>query len=225
MALKNKIKIGIADDHKLFRTAMKSILTEDIIITVEAENGNDLIKKLSSSSSIPELLIIDINMPEMNGIDTTQWVKNNYPNIKILILTMHSAEEIVFKALKAGADGYLTKNSSQEEMINAIKSIIEKGYYYNDFITSSLINLIRNNSIIEKEKNNSEILNIWETLILKEKQILKRMIDGFTDSEISESMNLTRKAVEYSKYKILEKFKVKNRTELISLIVKNLPNL
>lgn len=135
-----KTKIAVVDDHILFRTGIVSLLKDydDIDIIFQAANGVDLLKNIKTAK--PDVVLLDIQMPEMDGIQATIALKELHPEIKIVILTMHNEDEFIFDLMSKGANGFVPKNKSLEVLIEAIRSVMEKGYYYNDQITNALLN-------------------------------------------------------------------------------------
>ena len=142
-----KIKIILIDDHQMFRDGVKSVLCDEKNINVigEVGTGKDLYQMLKSKQ--PDLIITDISMPDISGIEITKYVSENYPVIKILILSMHSNEEFITKALGAGANGYLPKDTSMDELLRAINTIYIGENYFNKKISDTILK-----SIIKKSK-------------------------------------------------------------------------
>lgn len=132
------LKIGVVDDHELFRSGVVALLNDyrEMEVVIEASNGKDLFAKLKRNT--PHLILLDIEMPEMNGIETTLLLKKEYPQIKIIILTMHNEDEFIFDLMSKGASGFLPKDKSVETVVDAIYSVMEKGYYYTDEITQAI---------------------------------------------------------------------------------------
>ena len=141
-----KIKIILIDDHQMFRDGVKSVLCDEKNISVigEVGTGKDLYQMLKSKR--PDLVITDISMPDISGIEIAKYVSENYPAIKILILSMHSNEEFITKALSAGANGYLPKDTSMDELLKAINTIYQGENYFNKEISDTILRSIINKS-------------------------------------------------------------------------------
>lgn len=210
-----KIKLIIADDHKIFLDGIKSLLCEDdkFEIIATASSGEELLELLSSHS--PDIVITDITMKGINGIEVTRIITELYPTIKVLILSMHSTEEFVLNAAKVGADGYLPKDSSIEELIEAIETINDGKQFYaknvRDFFLSHYIKRFRvEQEIIEK----SDLTN-------RELEILKLVATGMTNREIAEKLIISQRTVDAHKNHIMQKLKLKSSAELIIYSIKN----
>jgi DNA-binding NarL/FixJ family response regulator len=134
-----KIRLGIADDHKIFRNGLKATLEEcaDFDLVVEASNGKQLMALVETN--IPDVILMDIKMPEMDGIQTTAAIKQRYPNIKVLALSMFNEDKYIVDMMRAGASGYLLKNAEPEEIIEAISTVFQKDYYFNEHLSITLI--------------------------------------------------------------------------------------
>lgn len=215
--LKKNIKIAVVDDHKLVRESIAMILSSKFNIFFQADNGKDFIERVISGDK-PDIVVLDIHMPEMNGVETAVWLKEKHPDIKILILTMYDNEEMIIKMFKIGVNAYLLKSSSPEELVTAVESVWNKGYYFDDFISSKFLDFIRRIEL--PEKPSEPILNAIKQLTPRELEILNLLSKGLTDSEISKRLTISRKTVEYSRYKMMDKLQVKNRIELINLVFK-----
>ena len=176
----NKIKIAVVDDHQLFRRGLISLvksLDENINVIFEAENGQDLIQKLKAEPE-PDLILLDISMPVMNGFETAQYLQKNHPNIKILVLSMNEDEVSLVKMLNCGVKRFVGKDIEPEELLLAISKILHGGYYYSDHLTEHLIN-----SLQPHQKN-----KIVETLTDRELEFLKLACSEKTYKEIAEEM-------------------------------------
>src|SRR5580658_504085 len=141
-----KIKLAIADDHKIFRNGLKATLEDcnDFDLVLEASNGRQLIAMLASVT--PDVILMDIKMPELDGIQTTALVKQNYKQIKVLALSMFNEDKYIVDMMKAGASGYLLKNAEPEEIIEAISTVYHKDYYFNEHLSITLIKQLAGNA-------------------------------------------------------------------------------
>lgn len=210
-----KIKIVLVDDHQMFRDGVKSVLSDEANIELIGEigNGKDLYELLKSKS--PDLIITDISMPDISGIEITRFVAENYPNIKILVLSMHSNEEFITKALSAGANGYLPKDTSMKELLEAINTIYRGENYFNKGISDTILK-----SIINKSKSANESAKS-ESLTKREKEIVCLVVDGFTNKEIAERLFISIRTVDSHKNNIMQKLNLKSSVELVKYAIRN----
>ncbi|MBN2615937.1 MAG: response regulator transcription factor [Bacteroidales bacterium] len=206
------IKILIADDHKLFREGTITLLSEnqDIEIIDQAEDGKEAIEKAKKHQ--PDILIIDIGMPQINGIEATRILKSEAPNIKIIALTMHSEKHFIKGMLEAGAYGYLFKNCDYDELIQAIKTVYSGKKYLSDEITEVIIHdyVGKPNDILETDPILSE----------REMEILKLFAEGKTSREISEALFISVKTVGTHKQNILTKLELNSTADLVKYAIK-----
>ncbi|SEC23333.1 DNA-binding response regulator, NarL/FixJ family, contains REC and HTH domains [Tenacibaculum sp. MAR_2009_124] len=204
--------IVLVDDHLLVRDGIKSILKEEEGLNVinEASNGIEALDILKHS--IPDILIVDIKMPKMNGIEVVREIKKAAINVKTMMLSMHDSEEYVLDAIEAGADGYLLKGSSKAELVKALHTIASGGKYFTGDISSIIINNLgkeRNTKKIIKDKDD----NIYH-LTKREKQILKLILSGKSNKEIAAELEVSKRTTEVHRFNLMKKLKVKNLTEL-----------
>lgn len=213
------MNIGIVDDHFFIRQAIKIAFEKSNMLSFfEAENGLDMVEKLKKTSILlfPSILIIDINMPKMDGFKAVEWLKEHYPKIKIIILTMRNDDEAIVKMLQLGVNSYLSKGSiNTEELIKAVKAVREQGYYYTDEITKILVDSLASGSKI----NNFQ--NIIQSLSEKEKSVIKLICEEKTSIEISDELKISPRTVENIVVGIFSKFDVKSRVGLALFAQKN----
>lgn len=213
------IKVIIVDDQEIVREGLKMILSlhEEIEIIGEASNGEELLKLVEIKS--PEVVLMDIRMPGMNGIEATRLMKEKYPNIKIIILTTFNEDEYIFEGLKNGADAYILKDSGSKEIMAAIKSSIEGEMLLNPKVTVKVINAL-NSMKINKEfqKYDNEKEKLLSTLTPRELEVAKHVLEGKTNKDIAKDMFVTEGTVKNYVSKILEKFKLNSRAELIVIL-------
>ena len=208
-----KIKIILVDDHQMFRDGVKSVLCdeENIDVIGEVGNGNDLFDLLKTKT--PDLIITDISMPDISGIEVAKHVSENYPDIKILILSMHSNEEFISKALNVGANGYLPKDTNMTELLEAINTIYKGENYFNKEISNTILKSLINKS---KEESSSN-----KTLTKREKEIIKLVVEGLTNKEIAEKLCISIRTVDSHKNNIMQKLNLKSSVELVKYAIKN----
>jgi two-component system, NarL family, invasion response regulator UvrY len=210
--MKNVIKIAIVDDHVLFQSGLTSLFkgSGNIEVVLVAENGQDMIDKLRGLKKInfPDVFVIDVNMPVMNGIDTVQWLSQNYPDSRIVMLTMIDKPETVMKLVKLGVKSYLTKDKSPSELINAISLANENKFFFPDEITGIII--------ASHQSSNDATVKSSNTPSLTEREIkfLKLSCTEMTYSEIAREMNVSPRTVDAFRDSLFEKLNVKTRVGL-----------
>lgn len=207
-----QINIILADDHVLVRDGIKSLLEDDKSINVidEASNGKEALEIIAKNK--PDLLVVDIRMPEMNGIEVVQQLKKTTPEVKALVLSMHDSEEYVVKSIQAGADGYLLKGASKEEFIKALHTVAEGGKYFTGDVSSIIIN----NFVDGKPKvsTNTATTENDFNLTKREKQILTHVLKGLSNKEIAEELKISKRTAEVHRFNLMKKLDVKNQMEL-----------
>jgi DNA-binding NarL/FixJ family response regulator len=208
--------VALADDHVLLRNGLASLLQDlDYEVVFEADNGQQFIDKLKTHT-LPQVVLMDINMPQMDGYDTTLWLKKNHPNIKVLALSMFNDENAIIRMLKSGAKGYLLKDSSPAELKSAIQAITTKGFYYSELVTGTLIHTINH---MDDPENSAlkEVLGLNE----RELEFLKLICTELTFKEIAEKMHISPRTVDGYRDALLEKLQCKTRIGLVIFAIKN----
>ncbi len=209
--MSNTIRVVLADDHVFVRDGIKSLLENEANIEVvgEATDGLEALKIVESCK--PDLLILDIRMPNMTGIEVVEKLRSQNNLVKIVMLSMHESEEYVLKSIKAGADGYLLKGSSKEEFLKALQTISNGGKYFSGDISSILIGQLNNSTSIQEPKPMQD----EEQLITKrEREILKLLLSGKGNKEIAEALDISKRTAEVHRFNLMKKLKVKNLMEL-----------
>uniref|UniRef100_UPI0032174B6A response regulator transcription factor n=1 Tax=uncultured Draconibacterium sp. TaxID=1573823 RepID=UPI0032174B6A len=211
-----KINIVVCDDHKLFRKGMCALLSDfDIVEEIsEAGNGEELLNFLAETDTKFHLVLLDINMPVMDGIEATKHLKKSYPDIKIIVLSMEDDTQMVAYIVNEGIDGYLLKNADPDELEHAIKMVIKNDFYFSGSLSGAVLKSMRTKNqikgTIEEFKFNKRELDILD-LICHE----------LTAVEIAERLSLSARTVEGYKRKLLEKSKTKNMAGLVIFAIKN----
>tara|TARA_B100000809_G_scaffold32497_2_gene28395 strand:+ start:9141 stop:9803 length:663 start_codon:yes stop_codon:yes gene_type:complete len=208
------IKILLADDHLLVRNGIKSLLEEEATLEVigEAANGQEalqLAKRLQ-----PDLLIIDVRMPIMDGIEAVGYLHDYAPNTKAIVLSMHDSEEYILKSIKAGASGYLLKDTGKPEFIKAINTIYKGGKYFSGDISNVIVSNYLQNSNPVPEKTSAPLS--VHGLTKKEVEILELILSGKTNTEISDTLGKSKRTIETHRFNLMKKLNVKNLIELSS---------
>ena len=209
--MSNIIRVVLVDDHVFVRDGIKSLLENEANIEVvgEAIDGVDALEVVAETK--PDLLIADIRMPNMTGIELVEKLRSENNNVKIIMLSMHESEEYVLKSIKAGADGYLLKGSSKEEFLKALHSVSAGGKYFSGDISSILIGQLTNSSAsLEPKQNLAEEMMITK----REKEILTLLLSGKGNKEIAEALDISKRTAEVHRFNLMKKLKVKNLMEL-----------
>lgn len=206
------IKILIADDHQLFREGLINLLSDssEIEVIAQAEDGKETIIKARKFN--PDIVIMDIGMPVMNGVEATEILKKELPDIKVIAISMHSDKHFIKGMLEAGASGYLLKSCTYDQLIESINAVYSGKKYLSDKITEVIIQ-----DYLEKEE---EIPNNDSKLSERESEILKLFAEGKTSREISELLFVSVKTVGTHKQHILEKLELKTTTDLVKYALK-----
>lgn len=209
------IRYAIADDHKIFRQGLKLALGDDPKIKCigEAEDGQKLLDLLKTQKA--DVALVDLKMPVMDGIEVTKEIRQLYPDLKVLILTMFDDEHFILHLMEAGANGYLVKNADPQEIKAAIHAAHETGYYFSDMVSSILLkNVVQKNKVAPEFR---EAVKLNE----KEVEVLKLICQEYTTSEIAERVFLSPRTVEGLRAGLLEKIGVRNTAGLVMYAVKN----
>lgn len=209
------IKLALVDDHTLFRKGLISLIemvNNDAQILFEADNGIELQQKIQESNQ-PDIVIMDINMPGMDGFESVQWLKDNFPLVNVLVISMIEKEETIVRMLKLGVKGYLCKDVEPKELGEALRSIISKGYYYTDFITGKLVHSLQHNAV-EQTSSASQMND-------REQEFLKHACSEMTYNEIAAKMFLSPKTIDGYRDSLFEKLNVKSRVGLVIYAVRN----
>lgn len=204
--------IVLIDDHTLLRNGLASLvknLGHEVLF--EADNGKHFIEQLQPAV-LPDIILLDINMPEMDGYETAQWLKERYPTIKILALSMYDSENSIIRMLKYGAKGYILKDSEPIELKVAIEALINKGFYYSELVSGKLIHAINQLDNIDAGINK---------LNQKEIDFLKYACSEMTYKEIAEKMFVSPRTIDGYRDALFEKLKIKTRVGLVLYAIKN----
>ncbi len=210
------INILLVDDHTLIREGLKLILkkNKNFKIIGEASNGVEAIKYIEKNANKVHVVMLDITMPELDGFEVAKIVRQSYPDIKILALTMHSEESYITKMIDVGVHGYVLKDSNLEDLSTAIQTLLDGKPYYSSDVSAIMINSLMNK---DKKKENTEINNLTE----REVQIIDLITEGFKSSEIAEKLQLSTRTIEVHRRNLMKKLDVKNTAELVSFVLKS----
>jgi DNA-binding NarL/FixJ family response regulator len=209
------IKIAIADDYTIYRDGLKIGLTQDenLEVMLEAADGEDLIKGIETD--MPDVIIMDLKMPVMDGMEATKVIKKKYPDMKILVVTMYDDEKFVIHLMEIGANGYLLKNAEAEEIRKAIYSVHETGYYFNNIVSNALLKkLVIKGNIKPSFKEGVELTE-------REQDVLKLICAEKTANEMGQQLFLSPRSVEGIRQRLIDKVGVRNTAGLVMFAVKN----
>ncbi|MFN8288945.1 MAG: response regulator transcription factor [Chitinophagaceae bacterium] len=217
---KEQVGLGIVDDHNLFRKGLIKLIhlgdkESRYKIIFEAANGTDLKEKLDKRQ-LPDIILMDIDMPETDGYEAVEWLKKNYPEINVLVISMFETEQSIIKMLRYGVKGYLSKDIEVEDIHMALEAIINKGFYYSDTVTGAMAHSIQINDTDSKTKMRSA-----NDLSDHEKDFIKFSCSDMTYQEIAEKMHLSPKTIDGYRDALFKRFNVKSRVGLAMYAVKN----
>lgn len=208
-----EILIAIVDDHTMFRQGISSILSEneEIKIVFDAANGNEMMEKIAAHR-VPHVVLMDITMPKGNGYDATRWLKQNYPSVKVLALSMFEEDEPIIKMLKCGAGGYILKESTASDLVLAIKTIAEHDYFLNNLVTGKLIRSLQ---------EDIKTPNVVNELTPNELKFLELCCSELTYKEIANKMCLSVHTIDNYRDALFQKLELKSRTGLVLFALKH----
>lgn len=209
------IKVALVDDHILLRNALAGLIDNfgDCQVICQSDNGKDFIQQLSPET-MPDVVVLDLNMPEMNGYETAEYLQRKFPHIHVLMLTMYDSELSLIRLLQIGVKGFLKKDIHPSELKFAIHSVVQAGYYYSNHTTGKLVNLFRTNSNHKATLQNT-MLSEPELLFLK------LACSDLTYKEIAQKMDLNPRAVDNIRDQLFTKLDVQSRVGLVMMALKN----
>lgn len=215
--MKAKISLALVDDHHLVRDGIKSLIegVEHIDVIMEASNSDELLAKLEEVE--PQIAIVDISLPGLSGIEITKTLGSRYPNIKVIILSMHTTQEFIFNAIKAGAKGYLPKNITQIELVDAIEGVNAGNEYFSKEISEIILK-----NYLKQIKNPDRVDEYQEQkLTSRESEILKLVAEGYSNQLIADKLYISVRTVESHKNHIMQKLELSSTVELVKYALKN----
>jgi len=212
----NKINIILAEDHSIFRKGIKMLLDDiqGMQVIHEAANGEELLLLLDDREKHPDVILMDLNMPKLNGIEATAIIHKKYPNIKIIALTLYNEKHFIEQVVESGADGFLFKNAEIEEVETAIRDVIANGFYFNE----EMLTTIGRSTVLKPEKTTNNNTN---KLSNRELEILRFICKELTNTEIAEKLYLSTRTVDGYRRSLLEKTGVRNTAGLVVYAIKN----
>ena len=212
----SQIKIIIADDHKIIRVGLRGLLEreKDIEVTGEAENADDVLRVLSDQMA--DVILMDIDLGETDGITTTRKIKELYPSIHVLGLTMHEEPQYIIRMLEAGASGYLLKNAGREELLTAIHTVAKGDSYFSQKVSATLLEAITRQKEIPSESKKSETQS---PLSDREIEVLRLIAQEYSNGEIAEKLFISIRTVDTHRRNLLEKLQAKNTVGLVKYAI------
>lgn len=204
------IQIALADDHAILRKGVGELLSkfDDMAIVIEAGNGKELLDQMEKAGALPDVCIIDINMPELNGYDTARGIRDKWPDVKILALSMYDTEVNIIKMLRSGANGYVLKDASPDELRRAIQEVHAHGFYHSELVTSRMLRMLHN-----ADKVQGDITD-------KEMKFMELACSEMTYKEIAEAMELSPRTIDGYRESLFLKLDIKSRTGLAIYAIK-----
>lgn len=215
------IKVILTDDHQIIRDGIKALLKEEHKISVvgEASDGEELIRLLSSTPA--DVVLMDINMPKKDGFETTRYLKENFPGVKVLVLSMLKHESYVNRMLEAGALGYILKNAGKDELMSAIELVASGTPFISSEVALELLKKTQGTPAVSASKVTGESGQLHKVLSKREVEVLNLIAQGFTNAEIAEKLFISKRTIETHRQNLLEKTHMKNTATLIKYAIQN----
>jgi len=211
-----KIRVLIADDHTLFRESLRSLLetAKEIEVVAEAENGKTTIIRVRESK--PDIVLMDIAMPDIGGLEATRRIKEENPSVKVIMLSMYEADQYIFESLKAGASGYILKRNTFEELISAIRAVYQGESFLCPTVARKVINNWRQRVSLDKKQPRVS----HPSLTSREIEILTLVAEGKSNKEIAKLLNISIRTVQTHRFNLMKKLGVHDRTQLVRHAIK-----
>ncbi|MCX7779925.1 MAG: response regulator transcription factor [Negativicutes bacterium] len=213
--MKQKLKVLLADDHKLLRSGLKLLLQRnpDILVAGEAEDGERTIQLYEQLK--PDIVLLDLSMPNMGGIECLREIKSRFPEAKVIVLTMHEDQNYIKRAMQAGAAAYVHKSAADTDLFKAIEAVAAGGIYLSQQDSKLLLHVLLNREQETIDKNAPYVL-----LSPREREVLRLVAHGYSLAEVAEKLSLSIKTVDTYKVRLMEKLKATKRSELVSYALK-----
>lgn len=213
----NKITILIADDHALIRTGIATLLQSnpEFVVVGEATDGSEAVEMVGRIH--PDVALIDLAMPKMNGIEATRQIRERYPETKVLVLTMHENDEYIYQILKSGAGGYVLKDSSREELCNAIRAVAKGEKFFSSRVSEIMVeSFVKRRESLPDEHSSAEI-----PLTKREKEILSLVAEGLTNQQIADKLFISPRTVDTHRTNIMQKLDLHDVASLVRYAIKH----
>ena len=206
--MRDIIKVILADDHRIFRKGLKSLLSEkkNIEVLAEADNGDEALEAVKKYK--PEIVVMDIAMPKMDGIEATRQIRDQFPDTEVVILSMHAKKAYIDQVLKVGAKGYVLKDSDEENLLSAIDTVHNGGYYLDSPVADQVL------SDYFRDKSKRELKKQSDPLSERERQVLRLLAEGHSNQEVADTLYISRKTVENHRANIVRKTGIQGQVGL-----------
>ena len=206
--MRDTIKVILADDHRIFRKGLKSLLSEkkNIEVLAEADNGDEALE--AAKKYKPEIVVMDIAMPKMDGIEATRQIRERFPDTEVVVLSMHAKKAYIDQVLKAGAKGYVLKDSDEENLLSAIDTVHNGGYYLDSPIADQVL------SDYFRGKSKRELKKQSDPLSEREREVLRLLAEGHSNQEVADTLYISRKTVENHRANIVRKTGIQGQVGL-----------
>ena len=206
--MSDRIKIILADDHRIFRKGLKSLLSEreNIEVMAEADNGDEAVDAVRKHK--PEIVVMDIAMPKMDGIEATRHIRERFPDTEVIVLSMHAKKAYIDQVLKAGAKGYVLKDSDEENLLSAIDTVHTGGYYLDSPVADQVL------SDYFRDKSKGGLKKQADPLSDREKEVLRLLAEGHSNQEVADTLYISRKTVENHRANIVRKTGIQGQVGL-----------
>ena len=211
--VEGKTKVVIVEDHKLFREGLKSLLSDKADVEVVGEAGDGLEAIRTVKKCRPDIMLLDLSMPKMNGISVMKEIKSQFPETKIMALTIHESDQYVLEAFEAGADGYCLKDAGRNELMVAVDSVLQGKRY----ISPSISDNVLEGYLTGRKKLKSK--TSWDTITQREREVLKLLGEGYQNKEISDMLHISVKTVEKHRANIMNKLDLHNAAALTAYAI------
>lgn len=213
--MENKKRIVIAEDHTILRAGLRAMLSfqNDLEVVGEAGDGREAVRVVDKH--VPDLLLIDLSMPKLNGIEAIKEIRGRHPQIKIIVLTVHKSEEYIVASLDAGANAYILKDASQNELFLAIEYVMSGKVFLSPSISGKIVDFYL------EHKNNNKINSLKDVLTSREKEILKLIAEGFKNKDIADHLCISSKTVEKHRSNVMQKLDLRNTAALTTYAIEN----
>jgi DNA-binding NarL/FixJ family response regulator len=212
-----KIRLVIADDQVLFRKGLAALIEkeDDLELLVEADNGQDMLDKLRALPSPPDVAIVDMQMPVMNGVELNDILHQEFPDIKVIVLTVFEQERFISKMIDAGASGYIIKNTEVEELLTAVRKVHDAGFYFNQATLAAMKNAWQ-----YRNQNIRNLSRIPIDLTDREREVLRLICKEYTNNEMADTLNISVRTVEGHRNNLLAKTGCKNTAGLVVFAIR-----
>jgi two-component system, NarL family, invasion response regulator UvrY len=212
----NKVSVALIDDHTMLRHGLATLIDaiNDYTVIAECNHGKEFVDLTTEKKLEPELILLDVSMPVMDGFETAQWISENLPLSKVIVLSMFDDEKSIIKMIRLGAKGYILKDGEPEQLATALNDVVQKGFHFNDMVSGKLVHAIHNN-----HTNGSSLQEAHITA--REEEFLKLCCSEMTYKEIAGIMHLSSRTVEGYRDQLFEKLQLKTRVGLVLYAIKN----